>query len=145
MLEAGPNDAQERLFPNANEGDGLDQTNQSPETQPDAAPEANPETPDANPEMYDEDENSQIAYGLTVYVTTEGQHGMSPIGDLALLDTIGLLYRALVGAQSQMYAQTALNMSFTAAKEMAQLSAKNKSNIIVPQMAPPPDVDGGLM
>ena len=115
MSESGPNDAQERLFP-----------------------EENNEAPEAN----DENENSQIAYGLTIYVTVEGNHGMSPIGDLTLLDTIGLLYRSLVGAQSQMYAQAGLSMQFAAAKDMAQSQAQNKSKIIVPDMAPPPDLEG---
>lgn len=95
------------------------------------------EAPEAN-----EDENSQIAYGLTVYVTKDGVHGMSPVGELTLLDTIGLLYRSLVGAQSQMYAQAGLSMQFAAAKEMAQSQVQNKSKIIVPQMAPPPDLEG---
>jgi hypothetical protein len=68
----------------------------------------------------DANQGIEIAYGLTVYVTTEGKFGVEPTGEVGLMESIGLLSQALESAKGQLYAQQSMQVQFMARQAAEQ-------------------------
>ncbi|KPJ97085.1 MAG: hypothetical protein AMJ55_00260 [Gammaproteobacteria bacterium SG8_15] len=72
----------------------------------------------------------EIAYGVTLYMTTEGQYGAEPINDIPLLDMLALLARATEGARSQFYAMRTAQFQ---QQMLHQQQQHQHSNLVVPK------------
>lgn len=75
-----------------------------------------------------EGEQAEIAYAVTVFMTTDGQIGVEPSGEITLGDMQALLYRALKGAEAKQYAEATMFHL-----QMAQQQAQKRSGIVTPK------------